>query len=155
MIRDNLIVHNRTAQVQGWFDIAGQRHWPKALQTSQAAGGTAKEDWAAGYQARKDGVPAGLTLEDLKITFQDNVYALDPKQPFFIWGANWKRKQEFKDIPSLTQALGFEGENSRMLAEFPVNVAQRDFRLPRTLLTLVQHAYPQGQVPDCVLGIAK
>ena len=75
-------------------------------------------------------------------------------QRFFIWGADWKRKQEFKDLPSLTMTLGFEGQKSRMLPALPVDIAKRDFRLPRELLTLVQHAYPQGQVPDCLLGIS-
>ncbi len=154
MIRNNLIVNNRNAQVQGWFDITTERHWPKTMQTGQVTGGAAKGDWAAGYQARKDGVPAGLSLEDLKITFQDNVYAHDPNQTFFIWGADWKRKQEFKDIPNLTKALGFEGQRSRMLPAFPVDVAKRDFRLSREFLALAQQAYPRGQVPDCALGIA-
>ena len=105
------------------------------------------------YQARKDGVPAGLSLEDLKITFQGNVYALDPKQPLFIWGANWKRKQEFKDIASLNKTLRFEGQESRILPAFPVDLAKRDFRFPGELLTRVQHAYPRGRTPDCLLGI--
>lgn len=155
VIHNNLIVNNHTAQVQGWFDIATERHWPKAIQTGHVAGGAAKDDWAAGYQSRRDGVPAGLSLEDLKITLQDNVYAHDPNQPLFIWGANWKRKQEFKDLPSLARALGFEGQRSRLLPAFPVDLAKRDFRLSREFLALARHAYPQGQVPDCALGIAE
>jgi hypothetical protein len=153
MIRDNIIANNVTAQVQGWFDIATERHWPKAMQTGKVEGGKAKEDWAAGYRAKKDGVPSGLSLEDLKITFQGNCYALTPNQPFFIWGANWKRKQEFKDLPSLTQALGFEDQRSRMLPPLPVDMAKRDFRLPSDLFKMMEHTYPQGKVPDCVLGV--
>lgn len=153
VIRDNLILNNRTAQVQGWFDIATERHWPKAMQTGKVEGGKAMEDWAAGYQAPKDGVPAGLSLEELKITFQGNIYALEPSQPFFIWGANWKRKQEFKDLPSLTKALGFEDQRSRILPPLPVDMAKRDFRLPKDHPAIAAGAYPQGKVPDCVLGV--
>lgn len=154
LIRNNLIVNNRTAQVQGWFDIATERPWPLAMQTAKVEGGKAKEDLAAGDQARKEGVPEGLGLEDLKIAFVGNIYALDQNQPLFIWGADWKRKQEFKSLPSLTKTLGFEDQRSRLLPGFPVDVVKRDFRLPGEFLTLVKHAYPQGQVPDCVLGIA-
>jgi hypothetical protein len=153
VIRDNIILNNRTAQVQGWFDIATERHWPKAKQPTQAKGGKAKEDLAAGYQAGTDGVPAGLGLEDLRIVFQGNNYARNRNQPFFIWGANWKRTQEFKDLPSLNRSLGFEDARGRMLSGFPVDLARRDFRLPRDLFEAVKHAYPQGKIPDCTLGV--
>ena len=152
VIRDNLILNNRTTQVQGWFDIATERHWPKAMQTGRREGGKAKEDVAAGYQAKEDGVPAGLGLEDLKLPFQGNIYSLGASQPFFIWGANWKRKQEFKDLPSLTQVLGFEDHRSRILPPVPMDLAQRDFRVPKDLWTLIQHAYPKGEVPGVKLG---
>jgi len=153
MIRDNLIAQNLTAQVQGWFDIPTERHWPKAMQTCKAQGGKAKGDLAAGYQAQKDSVPTGLSLEDLRITFQGNIYALDPNQPFFIWGANWERNQKFKDLPSLTKALGFEDQRSRMLPALPMDVVNRDFRLLKDHPAVAAGAYPQGNVPDCVLGV--
>ena len=153
IIRNNLIAQNLTAQMQGWFDIDTQRHWPKAMQRDKVEGGKAKEDWAAGFQARKDGVPPGLALEDLKITLHGNIYALDPSQPFFIWGANWKRKQEFKDLPSLADALGFEDQRSRKLPSLPVDVVKRDFRLPKDHPAIAAKAYPQGDVPDCTLGV--
>ena len=152
IVRDNLFLDNRTAQVQGWFDIAGERHWPKAMQTGKAEAGKAKEDWAAGYQAKQDGVAPGLSLEDLKITFHANCYAIQPERPFFIWGANWKRKQLFKDLPSLTQALGLEDQRSQIIPPLPMDVDKRDFRLPRDVMKLVEPTYPQGQVPDCLLG---
>jgi len=152
VIRDNFIADNRTAQVQGWFDIATERHWPRAMQTGQGKGGKAGEDVAAGNQAAKDGVPAGLSLEDLKITFEGNIYSLQPSQPFFIWGTNWKRRQEFRDIPSLTKALGFEGQRGRIHPPFPVDIARRDLRLPKDHPALVNGAYPRGKVPDCLLG---
>jgi hypothetical protein len=153
VIRDNLIVNNRTAQVQGWFDIATERHWPKVMQTGKVEAGKAKDDWAAGYQAKKDGVPAGLSLEDLKITFEGNIYAFLPNQPFFIWGANWKRKQAFNDIPSLIQALGFENQRNQMIPPLPMDAATCDFRLPGDLFKAVNRVYPRGKIPDCVLGV--
>jgi hypothetical protein len=142
VIRDNLIVNNLAAQVQGWFDIFTERHWPRAMQTGKAEGD----------KARQDLVPPGLALEDLKITFQGNIYALAPTQPFFIWGADWKRRQVFTDLPSLTNALGFEGKGSRTLPAFTVDMARRDFRLPRDLFNVVARAYPRSPVPDCLLG---
>ena len=153
VIRRNLIADNVTAQVQGWFDIASERHWPKAVQTGKAEGGTPKEDWAAGYQAKEDGVPPGLALEDLKFTFTGNMYAFQPGQPFFIWGANWKRKQAFQDLAGLAGALGFEDARSRILPPLAVDAAKRDFRLPRDHPAFSAGAYPRGKVPDCVLGV--
>ena len=152
VIRNNLIASNRTAQVQGWFDIDTARHWPKALQAGKTGSGKAKADRAAGYRSRQDGVPPGLALEDLNISFQGNLYAPGPGQPFFVWGANWKRKQAFTNLTELAQTLGFEDQHSRMLPEFPVDVLRRDFRLPRELFTAVTPALPQGQLPDCTLG---
>ena len=153
IIRNNLIAQNLTAQVQGWFDIDTERHWPKAMQTGKAGRSKAREDLAAGYQARKDGVPPGLALEDLKITLQGNIYALDPSQPFFIWGANWKRKQEFKDLHSLADAFGFEDARSLILPPLTVDMAEHDFRLPKDHAAIAAGAYPQGHVPDCILGV--
>jgi hypothetical protein len=154
VVRNNLLVNNHSAEVQGWFDIGTERHWPKAMQTGRGDKSKAREDVAAGYQARADGVPAGLSLEDLKITFQDNLYAHVPNQPFFIWGVDWKPKKMFKDIPSLIAALGFETQASQMLSAFQVDAAKRDFRLSKEFLEVVKQAYPQGKVPDCVMGIA-
>ena len=152
IIRDNLIAQNVTAQVQGWFDIATERHWPKAMQTGKTGGGKAGADVAAGYQASKDLVSPDLALEDLKIIFQNNHYALQPGQPFFIWGANWKRKQEFNGLDNLTHTLGFEDSRSRIISALPVDAVKCDFRLPKEHPAIAAGAYPQGNVPDCVLG---
>ena len=154
VIRNNLIANNHSGQVQGWFDIGTERHWPKAMQTGKGNSAKAKEDVAAGYQARTDGVPAGLSLEDLKITFSDNIYAHAANQPFFTWGVDWKPRKTFKDIPSLMAALGFETPRSQMLSSFHVDVTKRDFRLPKEFLEIVKNTYPQGKVPDCLMGIA-
>jgi hypothetical protein len=153
VIRNNLIVNNLTAQVHGWFDIATERHWPRAMQTSEAGTGKAKADLAAGYQRREDLVPPGLTLEDLKLTFRGNIYVFLPNEPFFIWGANWKRKRVFQDIPSLTKSLGFEDQHSRILPPVAVDMTLRDFRLPKDHPAIAAGVYPRGKVPDCVLGV--
>ena len=152
VVRDNLILNNRSAQVQGWFDIATERCWPLAMQTGKVKGGGAKDDVAADHLAKQDGVPAGLTLEKLEITFQGNLYAVAPNQRLFIWGANWKRHQEFKDLLILSRTLGFEGQRSRILTPLPLDMTARDFRLPAELLRNVKVCYPQGRVPGCVLG---
>lgn len=41
----------------------------------------------------------------------------------------------------------------RMLPPFPADMAKRDFRLTSDLLEAVKQAYPQGQVPDTLLGV--
>ena len=89
------------------------------MQTGQAEGGKAPHDWAAGYQARNNGVPAGLALEDLKISFQGNVYALDDNQPLFAWGTDWKRKQVFQDLPSLTRRSVSKAPRAGCCCTFP------------------------------------
>ena len=152
VIRNNLIVNNVRGQAQGWFDISTERHWPKAMQTGNTAGGQAQADVAAEFHRSKDGVPPNLSLENLRLALQGNFYALMPGQPFFIWGANWKRKQEFKDLPSLKQALGFEDARSRMLPAIMMDPAKQDFRLPKDHPAIAAGVYPQGHVPDCLLG---
>jgi len=151
-VRDNMILNNRSAQVQGWFDIATERCWPLAMQAGKVKGGSAKDDMAADHLAKQDGVPADLTLEKLEITFQGNLYAVAPNQRLFIWGANWKRHQEFKDLLILSRTLGFEGQRSRILLSLPMDMSARDFRLPAVLLRNVKDCYPQGRVSGCVLG---
>jgi hypothetical protein len=116
--------------------------------------GTVEERKARkGAPARPDLVPPGLVLEDLKIAFHGNVYAFLPGQPCFVWGANWKRKQKFTDLPDLTRTLGFEDQESRDLPAFwAADSASRDFRLPQDLSSVAKRAYPWGTVPDCLLG---
>ncbi|HYG34226.1 MAG TPA: right-handed parallel beta-helix repeat-containing protein, partial [Clostridia bacterium] len=50
VIRHNIIVFNRDAQVWGWFDVKDNRHWPargeKASSPSQAGGGSKPGDIA-------------------------------------------------------------------------------------------------------------
>lgn len=154
VVRLNLIADNAVGQVQGWFDIATERHWPRALQSG--AGGDnerAADDVAAPYQARKDGVPPGLALEDLNLVFNANCYAVQPGQPFFIWGANWKRKQAFAEVASVRAALGLEDARSQFVSTAGLDIARRDFRLPRDHPALQLGAYPRGPVPDCRLGV--
>lgn len=123
------------------------------MQTGKSRGGKAKADLAADYQARKDGASPGLGLEDLRIIFRGNIYALERDQPFFIWGADWERKREFKDFASLNEELGFEDHHQRLLPTLPVDVAKRDFRLSRDHPAIAAGAYPRGKVPDCILGL--
>jgi len=52
----------------------------------------------------------------------------------------------------LTQALGLEDQRSQIIPPLPMDVDKRDFRLPRDVMKLVEPTYPQGQVPDCLLG---
>ena len=60
---------------------------------------------------------------------------------------------EANDLASLKQTLGFEDERSRMLPAFTLDPAQRDFRLPQDHPAIAAGVYPQGHVPDCLLGV--
>ncbi len=48
--------------------------------------------------------------------------------------------------------LGFEDQRSQILPPLPVDMARRDFRLPKNHPALAAGAFPQGPVPDCILN---
>ena len=57
VIRQNVLAYNRDVQTWGWFDVDDQRHWPAALQN------------------RSKATSRPLSLEGLKLSFSQNVYA--------------------------------------------------------------------------------
>jgi hypothetical protein len=90
LIRHNLIVRTRDAQVWGWFDVNDNRHWPAGspAKNGQVTTVTAQpEDIAGAYAVKNlEGQPQGLTLEKLGLRFENNVYFATPGQGWFKWG---------------------------------------------------------------------
>ncbi len=77
IVRHNVVAHNRDAQVWGWFDIADERHWPKAMQSEQAG---------------------DLSLEELRLTFENNLYCPASGQGLFHWGVSWKQHKKYPTL---------------------------------------------------------
>jgi hypothetical protein len=153
IIRNNILARNRDAQVRGWFDINDGRHWPAALQdASEKPKGNAAQDQAADYLARDTaGAPVGLTLEALKITFENNLYDAQPWQRLFTWGVEWKRHKTYATLEDVRSELKLE--SGSQTADFRVeDYLARDFRVPALSPALMMDCYPKGEVPGVKLG---
>ncbi|UCC99935.1 MAG: right-handed parallel beta-helix repeat-containing protein [Phycisphaerales bacterium] len=133
VVRNNVLAFNHDAQVRAWFDISDERHWPRSMQTDP------------------DSEDAGLSLEGLRLTFEDNLYCPGPGQGLFKWGAPWKRNEKYGRLDAVREELGL-GQGSEV-AEFDVlNYAGLDFRVPADSPALSKGCYPRGDVPGVRLG---
>jgi Right handed beta helix region len=128
-IRNNVIAYNRDAQTRGWFDVTDQRHWPTKLQTPAAT----------------------MSLETLGIVMAQNVYAREENQPLFIWGAEWRRHQNYQTIRDVQSDLNLENGSQLVDLKF-VAPTKRDLRLPQESPAFEMNCYPVGDVPDVRLG---
>jgi parallel beta-helix repeat protein len=155
LIRHNLIVLNRDAQVWGWFDVKDNRHWPaSSAPANQAeAAVTAKPGDLAGAYAAKasESQPQGLTLEKLRLRFEKNVYFAAPGQGWFKWGTNWARHQSYAGLNEFQSDLGIDAD-SQVLDPGFADVRQLDFRLRAEAMSLLEQSYPRGPVPGVILG---
>ncbi len=146
LIRNNVLAYNRDAQAWGWFDVEDQRHWPVALQGPPIV--STREPDEPAWEG-----PSGLTLEQLKLTFQGNVYFAAPNQGFFNWSADWdKQYRQYTKLEDLRQELKLDTDS--VVAE-PIfaDIIARDFRVPADSVLLRMGCYPQGEVPGVKLGI--
>ncbi len=131
-ICNNVIAYNRDAQTRGWFDVTDQRHWPGKLQTPAAS----------------------MSLETLGIVMTQNVYAREENQRLFIWGTNWRRRQNYQTINAIESELNLENGSQLVDLKF-VAPAKRDLRLPQESPAFETSCYPVGDVPDAMLGKLK
>lgn len=141
----------------GWFDVKDNRHWPARLQTpppTAAAGTTAKPgDLAAAYLANtSDGQPQGLTLEQLRLRFETNVYFAALGQGGFNWGVTWARHQSYTNLAAFQSALGLDTGSETLDVAF-ADPLRHDFRLRPEDMARLKESYPQGPVPGVVLGV--
>ncbi len=154
-VRNNVLAFNRDAQTWGWFDVDDGRHWPAAMQEDkEKEKGRAAQDLAADYKAKDaEGAPAGLTLEKLKITFQNNYYSAQPYQGLFHWGVAWKRNKKYTSLDDVRRELKLETGSQSGEFRF-VDFLTRDFRVPPDSPAVKLGCYPKGEVPGVLLGTA-
>jgi len=156
LIRHNLIVLNRDAQVWGWFDVKDNRHWPaSSAPTNQVTTVVTVKpaDIAGGYGATtSQGQPQGLTLEKLRLRFEMNVYFAAAGQGWFRWGPTWARHKSYASLREFQSELGLDADSQALDPGF-ADTLQLDFRLRPETMVLVKESYPQGPVPGVRLGI--
>jgi hypothetical protein len=153
VVRNNTLAYNRDAQTWGWFDIGDGRHWPAALQEAgEKEKGKASEDLAADYKAKDAaGAPVGLSLEKLKISFENNLYSSQPWQGLFHWGVSWKRHKKYAKLDDVRSELKLE--NGSVAVEFKFeDYLTRDFRVPADSPALKMGCYPKGDIQGVKLG---
>lgn len=159
IIRHNLIVLNRDAQVWGWFAVDDLRHWPagrEARSTRPNAGAASanQEDIAGAYAAKTDqGQPRDLTLERLRLRFENNIYFAAPGQGWFKWGPTWARHKNYASVSEFQSDLSIDA-NSRVLDPGFADVRRLDFRLRAEASAQFKECYPRGPVPGVELGAA-
>ena len=127
LIRNNIIVLNRDAQVWGWFDMEDNRHWP--------ASGESKD----------------LTLEKLNLRFENNIYFALLNQGWFKWGPSWSRHEIFPSLSKFQQALQIDSGSQTTDPSF-ADLRRLDLRVSAKTMGLVKERYPRGQAPDVSLG---
>ena len=146
IIRQNVLAYNRGAQVWGWFDVPDERHWPKSMQTAPEARPPASEK-----SEQAPAQPTGLSLENLHLAFEGNLYWPGPGQDLFNWGVTWKRHKRYTDLGELRQDLSIDQRGE--VAEFHVqDYPGLDFRVPADSPAVRMDCYPHGEVPNVRLG---
>lgn len=156
LIRRNLIVLNRDAQVWGWFDMKDNRHWPASSAPTNQTGAAviAKPgDIAGAYTAKtSEGQPQDLTLEKLRLRFENNVYFAAPGQGWFKWGPTWERHKTYPSLREFQSNLGIDAD-SQVLDPGFADLLQLDFRLCEETMSLLKESYPREPVPGVILGV--
>jgi hypothetical protein len=156
LIRHNLIVLNRDAQVWGWFDVKDSRHWPASSASTNQAGSTVSiklGDIAGAYAAKdSEGQPRGLTLGQLRLRFESNVYFAAPGQGWFQWGPGWARHRSYAGLEEFQSDLGIDA-GSQVLDPGFADLHQLDFRLRAEAMPRLAESYPRGPVPGVLLGV--
>ena len=154
LIRHNLIIRNRDAQVWGWFDVKDNRPWPAgspAKDGTLTTGTTRPEDIAGAYAAKsREGQPQDLTLEKLGLRFEDNVYFAGPGQGWFRWGPTWRRHKSYATLNEFQSDLRLD-RGSQALDPGFAGLLQLDLRLRPEVMARLQDSYPRGTVPGVVL----
>ncbi len=131
-VRNNVLAYNRDAQVWGWFDVDDERHWPKSGQ-------------------KPNGMAKDISLDDLALKFDKNLYGPSPGQGFFHWGVTWKRHEHYPDLDAVRRQLGFE-QWGRSGDVFFLDIPKLDLRVPANNRAVKMRCYPKGSVPGVTLG---
>jgi hypothetical protein len=155
LIHHNLLVLNRDAQVQGWFDVKDNRHWPGSGTNETGLVTVAKPgDIAADYTAKTgEGQPQGLTLANLRLRFEKNVYFAAPGQGWFVWGPGWARHKIYVDLHEFQTELSIDTESQVRDPGF-ADLLQLDLRIQANVMSLLKESYPKSPVPEVILGVS-
>lgn len=129
VVRRNILAFNRDAQVWGWFDIADERHWPRTMQANGQ----------------------NLSLDDLHLTFENNLYGPGPGQGLFHWGVTWKKHKKYDDLSDVQEELSL-AQGSKIEAFSVRDDSAFDFRVPADSPAVRMGCYPRGSVPGVQLG---
>ncbi|MBT4816577.1 MAG: DUF1565 domain-containing protein [Lentisphaerae bacterium] len=137
-IRNNIIAHNRDAQVAGWFAKPHLFHWPKA----------------AGKQTAEQGQepPKGMSLEDMGFVLEHNLFAMRHGELLYQWGCTWDEHLKLSRLQDVWQQLGLERGSLQAPLQF-ADWHARDLRLPADSPALTGKRYPRGDVPGVRLGV--
>ena len=139
LIRQNIIVLNRDAQVWGWFDMNDDRHWPTVAGSKAEAGSTSPGQ--------------SLSLEKLNLSFEQNAYFAEPGQGWFNWGTTWGRHTNYLTLADFQSGLHID-VGSRVLNPGFHNVAACDFRLKPQDMEPLKASYPHGPIPGVLVGLS-
>jgi len=148
-VRNNVFAWNRDAQVWGWFDVPDERHWPKSVQANPLV--VTPPDVSS-----QDALPGtrqtGLSLEGLKLTFENNLYSPGPGQGLFNWGVTWKKNRRYDSLDVVRSELSLDAGSK--VAEFHAqDYASLDLRVPPDSPAVKMGCYPQRTVPGAGLGV--
>jgi len=150
VIRNNVIAFNRDAQIWGWFDMKDNRHWPSP--EGRAPRVPNKEQSNSQQVRDSTGVPPkSLTLEALRLQFEDNVYWAAPGQGLFQWGTSWGRHEAYTNLLDFQTQLKID-VGSRVVDPGFTDLISRDYRVPPATLGELEKTYPRGPIPGAVLG---
>ena len=146
-VRRNVLAYNRDAQVWGWFDVPDERHWPKSMQTNPLV----VTPSGVSSHALTGTLQTGLSLEDLKLTFEGNLYCPGPGQGLFNWGVTWKKNRRYESLDAVQRDLSLD--RGSKVAEFHVeDYSALDLRVPPDSAAVIMDCYPRGSVPGTRLG---
>ena len=143
---------NGVVQTAGWFAQKDERHWPRALQ--RGAPGKAKDSRAK--DAPKP--PHGSSLEDLRITMTNNLYAAGPGQKLFQWGPAFgagSRHTFYDSLDAVRRELALETGSEVADPAFAGGCMDLDFRLTPASPASARRCYPRGDVPGVKLSGSK
>jgi hypothetical protein len=154
IIRHNLVVLNRDAQVWGWFDMKDNRHWPAGNAAPETTA-PKPDDIASAYIAKNsEGHPQGLTLEKLHLSFEHNIYFAAPGQGWFVWGPTWTRHKRYASLGEFQADLHIDSTGQALDPAF-ADISQLDFRLRTETMSHLKDSYPHDPVPGVILGVVQ
>jgi hypothetical protein len=148
IVRNNVLAWNRDAQVWGWFDIPDERHWPRSM---QAASPVTRDPSPAEGVSSAATRPTDLSLADLKLAFESNLYSPAPGQGLFNWGPTWKKHQRYETLDAVREQLSLDS-NGTVAAFHVADYHALDLRIPADSPAVQSGSYPQGSVPSVPLG---